>query len=147
IIVINDGSPDGDALESRLANAARRINYIKQANAGPGGARNTGIRAARGQFIAFLDADDYWTPDYLSEQMKFLREHPNTDMVYTDALIVGETPLAGHTFMQETPSRGDVTLEGLLDERCTIILSGVVARRRAIVKAGMFDENFRQSED
>jgi GT2 family glycosyltransferase len=79
--------------------------------------------------------------------MAFFDAEAEIDIVYADALIVGESPLAGRTFMEATPSTGGVTLESLLSARCTIILSGVLARRRSIIQAGMFDECFRHSED
>src|SRR5215216_4991865 len=68
IVVINDGSPYTEDLELRLNRYRGDILYLKQENRGPSGARNTGILAARGSLVAFLDADDYWQPDFLSEQ-------------------------------------------------------------------------------
>lgn len=147
LILINDGSPDTNLLEMILQPHRRFITYLKQENGGPGAARNAGLLVARAAFVAFLDADDYWEPRFLEEQIGFIRRNPCTDLVYCDALIVGDSPLAGRTFMQTNPSRGEVTFESLLDERCTIVLSGVVARRQSIVAAGMFDERFRLSED
>jgi len=147
IIVINDGSPDTDELECALEAFPDPIIYLKQDNRGPGAARNAGIREARGEFLAFLDADDCWKPNFLAEQIACFEDDPKLDLVYADALIVGDSPLAGRTFMEATPSTGGVTLEGLLSARCTIILSGVLARRRSIIDAGMFDEAFRHSED
>src|SRR5690242_21639427 len=75
IIVVNDGSPDTEELEQVLAPYGERIVYIKQANAGPSGARNTAIRQARGAWLAFLDADDYWEPNFLARQMAFFDQH------------------------------------------------------------------------
>ena len=147
IIVINDGSPDTNELESTLSGFSAPIIYLKQQNLGPGAARNAGIREARGEFLAFLDADDYWKSNFLAEQIGFLEHNREIELVYADALIVGSSPLAGRTFMEATPSTGDVTLESLLSARCTIILSGVLARRRSVIAAGMFDETFRHSED
>src|ERR1044071_9453875 len=69
IIVINDGSPDTKDLERALAPYLSRIVYIKQENRGVSAARNTGIKAARGSLIAFLDADDTWLPNYLEVQV------------------------------------------------------------------------------
>jgi glycosyltransferase involved in cell wall biosynthesis len=146
-IVINDGSPDTVELEQKLTACGAPLVYLKQQNAGPSAARNAGLRAARAEFVAFLDADDYWRPAFLEAQMSFMRANPTVDLVYGDALIVGDTPLAGRRFMEVTPSNGRVTFRSLLEERCTIVLSGVVARRAAIIRAGMFDEAFRLSED
>lgn len=147
VIVINDGSPDTAELERLLESYRAPIFYLSQSNKGPSAARNRGLAVARGRFVAFLDADDYWEPTYLAKQVSFIHHHPALDLVYTDAMLTGESPLAGRTFMETTPSEGRVTLEALLSERCTIILSGVLARRQSIIKAGMFDEKLKRSED
>jgi len=147
VIVINDGSPDSAELERVLTGYAERINLCNQRNGGPAAARNAGIAKAKGQFIAFLDADDYWYPNYLAAQMACIDADPMLDLVYADALFVGDSALAGRTFMDATPSNGEVTLESLLDATCTIVLSGVVVRKQTILDAGLFDEQFRFAED
>src|ERR1041385_762350 len=67
VIVINDGSPDTVDLENAIENYRHAITYLKQANQGAGAARNAGLRVARGHFVAFLDGDDLWLPNFLSE--------------------------------------------------------------------------------
>ena len=62
LIVVNDGSPDSEDLEKVLEPYRSRIIYLRQENQGLAGARNTGIRASRGEYIAPLDADDLWAP-------------------------------------------------------------------------------------
>jgi glycosyltransferase involved in cell wall biosynthesis len=146
-IVVNDGSPDTTELEQVLAPYRERIVYLKQENSGPGGARNTGILKARGEYVALLDSDDLWLPNYLSQQMRALRENPALDLIYSDALVVGFSPFAGQTFMENEPSRGEVTFESLLRWECTVITSCVVARRQALIDAGLFDPNLYYSED
>lgn len=74
LIVVDDGSTDGG--EKIAANFKDpRLRIIKQPNAGPGAARNRGLRDAKGEFVAFLDADDEWLPDYLCESVRLLDEH------------------------------------------------------------------------
>jgi glycosyltransferase involved in cell wall biosynthesis len=146
VIVINDGSPDTAELERALEPYLNRIVYLKQENGGAGAARNAGLRQARGEFVAFLDADDLWLPDYLSEQMIFIRSG-DYDLVYADALLFGNSPLAGRTFMQIAPSNGEVTFESLISGQCNVITSGVVTRARLVLEAGMFDEQLRNSQD
>jgi glycosyltransferase involved in cell wall biosynthesis len=146
VIIVNDGSPDTEALEQALEPYRNRIVYLKQENRGAGAARNAGIMAARGEFIAFLDADDLWLPDYLSEQLAFI-ESGSYDLVYADALLFGQSPLAGRTFMQIAPSNGEVTFQSLISGHCNVITSGVVARTRLILEAGLFDEQLRNSQD
>src|SRR5262249_22113459 len=109
-IVVNDGSPDTPELEKALEPYRERIHYIVQPNLGAGAARNTGIRASKGRFLAFLDADDRWTPDFLERQLAYFDTHATSDLVYSDALLSGESILAGRRFMDTAPSEGEVTL-------------------------------------
>ena len=146
VIVINDGSPDSDELEQVIAPYRERIVYFKQHNRGLAGARNTGIRHARGEFLAFLDSDDCWLSDYLASQMKLFEETPSLGMVYCDAEYFGDLALAGKTYMQRCPSNGLVTLESLIREDCQIYGS-CLARRRVVVEAQLFDESLRCCED
>ena len=120
VIVVNDGSHDTDELERELKRYPEALRYIKQENQGAAAARNTGLRAAAGEFVAFLDADDTWLPDFLEKQMEFLKRS-KADLVYADALLSGESPLAGRTFMEMEPSRGDVTPENLLGIKVTVL--------------------------
>lgn len=140
IIVVNDGSPDTPKLENALVPYLNRIIYIKQDNQGTGAARNTGIRAARGQFISILDGDDFWEPEYLEVQLGVIEQDPNVGVVYSDAVLFGEGDSVGRRFMDVCPSEGEVTFESLLMERCNVFVS-VTVRREAIVAAGMFDED------
>jgi len=66
---VNDGSPDTPLLEEALQPYLGRIRYIKQENRGPSNARNTGIQASRGKYVAFLDSDDLWFPNHLANQI------------------------------------------------------------------------------
>ena len=147
VIVVNDGCPGSAALEAALSPYRERIVYIRKTNGGVASARNAGIRAARAPLIALLDGDDAWLPDFLAVQTDYLRSHPHTDIVYCDGTIFGDTPLAGRTLMEFSPSRGEVTFESLLSLRCTVILTSVVARKQAILAVGGFDESLRRAED
>ena len=147
VIVVNDGSPDTEELERALAPYAGRLVYLRQENRGPSAARNHGIRRARGRYVALLDGDDAWLPNYLEEQLAMLSSPPGLDLVYSDALLFGEGELAGRTFMQTCPSRGPATVEGLLARRCIVITSCVVARRESLMAAGLFNESYWRSED
>lgn len=147
VIVVNDGSPDTDELERVLAPYIERLVYLKQENRGPSAARNLAIQKARAPYVATVDSDDIWLPEYLAVQMGFLEANPEFDLVYTDAWMFGETELAGRTYMQGAPSKGPVTFESLLRYETSIITSCVVMRRQAAIDAGLFDENFIRCED
>jgi hypothetical protein len=97
--------------------------------------------------MAFLDADDWWMPSYLARQVEHLARRPELDVVYCDARLVGSSPLAGRTYMETAPSDGPVTLESLIALRCNVPTTCAVARRGAIVGAGLFDPQIRRCED
>jgi len=147
VIVINDGSPDTDAFETVIEPYLDHIVYLKQENRGPAAARNLGIRMARGEYIAFLDSDDSWLPEYLACQMKMFDETPSPDVVSTDTRLFGDSPDAGKSFWELYPPRGEVTLKALLTRDCAIVTSCTVARRPVLLNAGLFDENFYRAED
>jgi len=145
-IVVNDGSPDTPELEKVLQPYAGRIVYIKQENKRAAGARNNAIRQARGEFVAFLDSDDTWVPDHLSSQMQMFADDPLLDLVYSDALAVGD-PANEWRFSERCPSNGNATFAALVVERCQIPISTVVARTRILVDAGLFDEKLARCDD
>jgi len=147
IIVINDGSPDTPKLERVLAPYLNRILYLKQDNRRASGARNNGIGHAKGEFLAFLDSDDSWMPEYLDAQIEQLARQPDLDMVYCDCEIYGTGHQPGKTFMQVCPSRGEVSFESLVREDCQIPISGTLVRRQLLVDAGLFDETIPMCDD
>jgi len=82
IIVVDDGSTDNT--KEFLKPYMGQIRYIFQENRGRAGARNTGIRTARGKYIAFLDSDDLWTPGKLEKQVEIMQGNENIDFLFGD---------------------------------------------------------------
>lgn len=146
VIVVNDGSPDSEELESILETYLSQIRYLKQENRGLAGARNTAIRVARGTFVAHLDPDDLLEPDYLAEQLVALTRDPSVDVLYPDALMFGDGPEVGRRYMDWCPSTGEVTVESILAGRCHV-MGSLTARRDTLLRVGLFDENLRSAED
>jgi glycosyltransferase involved in cell wall biosynthesis len=144
-IVVNDGSPDTPELEKVLAPYMDRVVYLKQENKRAAGARNNAIRNARGEYVAFLDSDDTWMPDHLANQMKLFADDPTLGLTYSNGLV--GMPGKEREFMKRCPSNGEATFGALIVERCQIPISTVVARRDAIIKAGMFDETLLRCDD
>lgn len=147
IIIVNDGSPDTFELEKALRPYQEKINYIKQENRGAGAARNAGLRLARGRYVAFLDGDDAWYPFFLEKQLDLINSDGGYDLVYANAILDGDSPWAGKTYMDRDPSTGAATFEALIGERCSPITSGVLARLQPIFDVGLFDESLRNSQD
>jgi glycosyltransferase involved in cell wall biosynthesis len=81
IIVVDDGSTD--STREIVQSYGPPVQYLHQENAGPGAARNAGIRAAQGDWIAFLDHDDEWLPEKLQVQLNLLKRHP--DLVWASS--------------------------------------------------------------
>jgi len=81
IIVVDDGSTDNSAKVAAAFPAP--IQLCSQSNAGPAAARNLGVRRAKGDFLAFLDADDLWHPEKLARQMACFQQHPNIGFCVT----------------------------------------------------------------
>lgn len=150
VIAVNDGSPDTEELERAIQPYRERICYLKQENLGASAARNTGLRAARGELIAFLDADDLWSPQYLEQQLKFMREY-DCDLACADAMIFGVSADAGQSYMDSlmrtAPPEGRVTFLELVNAERSLITSGVVVRRDLILEVGLFDETLRNAQD
>jgi GT2 family glycosyltransferase len=146
IIVVNDGSPDTDELERVLASYLDKIVYIKQENKRAAGARNTAIERAKGEFVAFLDSDDMWFPDHLAAQLKAFEQNPGLDLVYCNCFVFSDATRR-ETFMDRCPSQGSATFEALMMETCQIPISTVVARKSAVIQAGLFDESLPRCDD
>ena len=145
VIVINDGSPDTAELEVALQPYVTRIRYIKQENRGLPGARNAGIRLARGELLAFLDSDDLWMPDYLAAQVEFLENNPRVHASISDALLFGsDGEVVWKMLKKGDPIRG---FEQMLKRKGGQLPSATVARRKRALEIGMFDEQTRIGED
>lgn len=147
VIVVDDGS--ADETPEILADYGDAIRAIRQENAGSASARNRGIEAAEGEYIALLDADDRWLPRKLERQMQQLTTHPDLLWNYTDWLHVDGT--TGETIYRASqvvdhPS-GDV-LRPLIG-RLFIPPSTEVIRRDVFEEVGLYDESrlHRISED
>jgi glycosyltransferase involved in cell wall biosynthesis len=80
LIVVDDGSSDGTADLAR--GFGNRVRVIEQSNSGPAAARNRGVGAARGDFIAFIDADDIWLPGKVQLQVAYLQKNPDVGVVF-----------------------------------------------------------------
>lgn len=145
LLVIDDGSTDDTA--DVLATFGGAVRVVRQHNQGLSSARNAGIRAARGEFVAFLDADDWWLPGKLERQVSLLRAKPAVGFVSTAARV---EDLDGR-FLNLWPCTAcsDAFLPRLFGANGDVAGSGsaVMARRRLFDEVGGFDECLRSLED
>ena len=145
IIVVDDGSTDNTAAVA--ARYGQQIRYLHQANAGLPAARNTGIRAARYDYVAFLDADDQWLPGLLKNAIQSFTQLPAEFVLvacrahHVDAQ--GEIIQMKRLYSQRDE---EVTARDTL-LRARFCPSAVVVRRAAFDQCGYFDTTLRSSED
>ena len=144
LIVIDDGSTDGTR-ERLAAVADSRLQVHTYANGGLPTARNRGIALAAGEFVAFLDADDRWTPDKLETQVAALERRADAGVAYSWTRFVDE---GGRELYAQRPVffEGDVYRQLLVSN---FICSGsnILVRRRALEATGGFDCSIKVSED
>jgi glycosyltransferase involved in cell wall biosynthesis len=142
IIVVDDGSTDNT--EQRLQPYRSAIRYVKQPHAGVSAARNTGIRLATGEWIAFLDSDDCWLPHKLNAQMRYLEQHPACRICQTEEIWLRRGKRINPRKYHKKPSGYCFPL---LLERCLVSPSAVVVHRDLFGEVGLFDEGLPACED
>ena len=145
VIVVNDGSTDETA--AVLDTYGDAIRVVRQANGGLSSARNAGIRTARGEFIAFLDADDWWLPEKLSLQLALMRAQPRLGFTSTTARVVDPEGKLVNTWACGTWEGS--FLAHLFGANADVAGSGsaVIAKRVLFKHVGGFDEALRSLED
>lgn len=148
IIVVDDGSRDGSLALARSF-AARGVNILAQANAGASAARNTGLRAARGEWIQFLDADDLLAPDKIEQQLRRLASAPSTTL-FSGAWARFQTSPALAVFQPEPNWRDLMAIEFLrlhFEEGWMMHPAAWLARRSLLAQAGPWNETVSLNDD
>jgi len=146
IIVVDDGSTDDtrERVDRFVELALVPTRYVAQANAGPAAARNHGMRLARGEAIAFLDADDWWQPAKLARQMPLLGGE--IALAYCDTAFVDSAGQPIDRYVRRIAmTRGDILLALFCD--FFLLTSAVVVATRAVDEVGPFNENLPVGED
>jgi len=143
LLVVDDGSTDGTP--AALARFGGEIRVLRSTRRqGVSAARNAGVAAAQGEWLAFLDSDDLWLPEKLERQMAFMEAHPQLLLSQTEETWVRRG-------VQVNPPRshrkegGRIFLRSL--ERCLVSPSAVVLHRRLLEDHGGFDEELPAAED
>ena len=142
IIVVDDGSCDHTAAVVRACGAG--LTYMRQDHAGVSAARNRGVAAARGEFIAFLDSDDVWQPRKVAAQVALFTQQREVEACYTDEIWIrrGVRVNAKHIHRKHD---GWLFFPSL--PRCIISPSSIMLRRTLWEQLGGFDERLPACED
>ena len=159
LIVVDDGSTDNTAdVTSRYGDRAR---YVRQDHAGIAVARNTGIAAARGELIAFQDADDVWASNTLALRVRVMERHPELGMIFGDAAVEQDGRTLFPSFLKERKAfaeletvrdRDDLRIitqsafSALLRERFIPIPTIIIPKRR-FDELGPWDQSTEGVED
>jgi len=163
ILIVDDGSPDR-CVEICQQFSDPRIKIIRQRNRGLAGARNTGIRHAQGDYVAFLDGDDVWLPQKLEKHVEHLEASPHVGVSFSRSALIDETGSSLGTYLM--PQLDNISPESLLCDNPVGNGSAAVLRRETldaiaftdnlhstpkkfpeIPEIFYFDERFRQAED
>jgi glycosyltransferase involved in cell wall biosynthesis len=137
VIIADDGSTDRTAAVA--ASYGEQVSYLRQTNTGPAAARNLGLSAAHGEFLAFLDADDLWHPEKLARQMARFAARPELDLCVTHVQNFWSTELNAPAVLSQ-------------DHRLTQSLPGYVtetllARRTLFDTVGQFDPTLGHADN
>jgi glycosyltransferase involved in cell wall biosynthesis len=147
IIVVDDGSTDNT--QEVLARYGDQIRVIRQSNQGSAAARNAGILTARGEYIAFLDADDVWLPKKLEKQVSLIEERPEVGWVYSDHRQFDESGLRASSFFEQNglrpPPEGWILRKLVWD--CITSTITVLARASCFREVGLFHTSLPRGQD
>ena len=144
LIAVDDGSTDQSAEILRGRNDPR-LRVIGQKQQGAPGALDTGLRAAGGAYVCFLDQDDLWLPDMLASHVDLLERHPEFDLSFTWYRVIDE---AGRDIgVRSNRFRGALDFAGLLTDFVIGAASNVAVRRPAIERAGGVDSRLPRFYD
>lgn len=148
IIVVDDGSTDHTAtVVEEYVKKHPGFKFFRKTNGGSSTARNYGLKAAEGEWIAFLDADDLWSTDKLEKQLEYAASHPGVDLVFTNAAIFGERKKAE---LYVRPDERHIKQNDMFQRlllRNFVPFSSILVRKKAVEALGNFDEKILGSED
>ncbi|MDZ7409865.1 MAG: glycosyltransferase family 2 protein [candidate division KSB1 bacterium] len=149
IIIVDDGSRDDTlAVAEKLAAQHHNLRVLQQPhNQGPAAARNRGVAESRGEFLAFLDADDTWAPDKLEKQMAIVQARPETALVFT---ALQERDVHGRKLREvwhRVPHERRRRVIASFLFRLNMLTPTLLLPRRIFERAGGFDERLRMGED
>ncbi len=147
IIIVDDGSTDNTKEVVEKWGQSDKVRYFYQENKGPGAARNRGIKESKGDYIAFLDADDLWLPEKLKKQMDKFNQSPELGFIHTDYVLFNENgTMQNRKFGIKSKKNLSGHIFPYLLRECFVRTSTVMLRKECFEKIGFFEEAYL-SED
>lgn len=151
VLIVDDGSTDEThALAAKFCETDPRFKVMQQSNQGVSSARNRAIQSARGEWIAFLDADDVWFPRKLECQVGLSRKNPQANLLITNCFIWnGQCDLYTWYGKNWPLPHGDVTQKVISNicHACAACMSAAMMRRETLLSLGLFDPEIYSCED
>jgi hypothetical protein len=144
MIVVDDGSTDDTPEVLTVYADDPRVTVIRQANAGQTKAKNAGLRAVRGEYVGFCDADNAWVPGKLCRQLPLLRANPGAGVVYGDVTLIGAT---GEPLGTPRVKRWNGRITGRLLADNFVTFNTVLVRRAVLEEFRGFDESLSMAID
>ena len=145
VIVVDDGSTDDTP--AMLARFGERIRVIRQSNSGASKARNTGVSASSGEYLAFLDDDDEWMADKLAHSVPILDQEAECALVYTRGLKVDLNGRQIGSLDGQAQGSASPTMQQLLERPWNVVPSQFMVRREVFERCGGFHERLSGIED
>nr|WP_246722809.1 glycosyltransferase [Aliikangiella sp. G2MR2-5] len=145
VIIIDDGSTDNTA--EIVKQWQGKVSYHFEKCDGASKARNVGIKMAKGDYLAFIDSDDFWERDKLRQQVELLEKNPELGLSFTNGVIINENGKEGRKY-EVIPHTGDAVfgLKEVLEDPY-FGLPTVIVKKEVIGKVGLFDEELKTAED
>jgi len=145
ILVVDDGSNDEtSAIAAKYAD--KGVRYIYQDNQGPGSARNLGLKNTRGELVAFLDADDIWLENKISQQIDYMETHPDVGVVSGQKIwwkiTEGDSKWIEHFGISHSRLKREIVVKNVVGNPSMALI-----RRSVIEEAGNYNQNLRWGQD
>lgn len=146
LIIVIDGATDNSEEIARNYESDSRVMVISKPNTGVSDTRNVGFKASKGDYIAFLDADDVWLPTRLETMLKAFEENPDAGLVHTDMAVINEESIETGEILK---GREGHILKSLLNWDGTNIPgpSSILVKRKVVETVGGFDTRLSTAAD
>ncbi len=144
LLIVDDGSTDNTPEVLQRFNEDERVRLFRQENQGQSIARNVALAEAKGDFICFLDSDNYWPREKLEQQLRIFEQSPEVDVLYGDNVIINET---GEETSRKNMARHSGRIAAQMIRDNCVAMNTTMARRRCFDEMGGMSGKRRVADD